>query len=41
VPSWLSHFHRASKDAVLFRVTDTPTLEKLGFLRDERPAANA
>jgi gentisate 1,2-dioxygenase len=37
VPSWLSHFHRASKDAVLFRVTDTPTLEKLGFLRDERP----
>jgi gentisate 1,2-dioxygenase len=38
VPSWLSHFHRASKDAVLFRVTDTPTLEKLGFLRDEMPA---
>ena len=41
VPSWLSHLHRASKDAVLFRVTDTPTMEKLGFLRDECPAANA
>jgi gentisate 1,2-dioxygenase len=41
VPSWLSHYHRASKDAVLFRVTDTPTLEKLGFLREERPATNA
>ncbi len=35
VPSWLKHHHRASKDAVLFRVTDTPTLSKLGFLRDE------
>ena len=38
VPSWLTHYHRASSDAVLFRVTDTPTLEKLGFLRDECPA---
>ena len=37
VPSWLSHFHRAEKDAVLFRVTDEPALSKLGFLRDERP----
>ncbi|HEY3916460.1 MAG TPA: cupin domain-containing protein [Stellaceae bacterium] len=37
VPSWLSHFHRAEADAVLFRVTDEPALSKLGFLRDERP----
>ncbi|HVA13962.1 MAG TPA: cupin domain-containing protein [Stellaceae bacterium] len=37
VPSWLSHFHRSDRDAVLFRVTDAPTLSKLGFLRDERP----
>jgi gentisate 1,2-dioxygenase len=36
VPSWLSHFHRCDKDAVLFRVTDEPALSKLGFLRDER-----
>jgi gentisate 1,2-dioxygenase len=35
VPSWLSHFHRADKGAVLFRVTDEPTMSKLGFLRDE------
>jgi gentisate 1,2-dioxygenase len=35
VPSWLSHFHRAEKGAVLFRVTDEPTMSKLGFLRDE------
>lgn len=35
VPSWLQHSHRASSDAVLFRVTDEPTLSKLGFLRDE------
>ena len=31
VPSWLSHHHRASSDAVLFRVTDTPTPGSAGF----------
>lgn len=39
VPSWLSHFHRVEKDAVLFRVTDAPTIAKLGFLREERAGA--
>jgi gentisate 1,2-dioxygenase len=36
VPSWQTHFHRSDKGAVLFRVTDEPTMSKLGFLRDER-----
>ncbi len=35
VPAWQTHFHRPASDAVLFRVTDEPTLSKLGFLRDE------
>lgn len=35
VPSWHTHFHRSDKGAVLFRVTDEPTLSKLGFLREE------
>ncbi len=35
VPSWQKHFHRASRDAVLFRVTDEPVMSKLGFLREE------
>ncbi|HLI20401.1 MAG TPA: cupin domain-containing protein [Stellaceae bacterium] len=38
VPAWLSHFHRCDKGAVLFRVTDEPTMQKLGFLREEKPA---
>jgi gentisate 1,2-dioxygenase len=36
VPSWQTHYHRSEKGAVLFRVTDEPTMSKLGFLRDER-----
>lgn len=36
VPSWHTHFHRCERGAVLFRVTDEPTMSKLGFLRDER-----
>ena len=36
VPSWRAHFHRSDKGAVLFRVTDEPTMSKLGFLRDEQ-----
>lgn len=35
VPSWQAHYHRAGKGAVMFRVTDEPTLSKLGFLREE------
>jgi gentisate 1,2-dioxygenase len=35
VPSWLTHSHRATRDAVLFRVSDAPVMAKLGFLRSE------
>jgi gentisate 1,2-dioxygenase len=35
VPSWRAHSHRANDDAVLFRVSDEPAIEKLGFLRAE------
>ena len=31
-PAWRPHFHQASEDAILFRVTDEPVLQKLGFL---------
>lgn len=34
VPAWRSHHHEASKDSILFRVTDEPTLSRLGFLRE-------
>ena len=32
-PAWRPHEHHADEDAVLFRVTDAPVLEALGFLR--------
>lgn len=32
-PAWRAHHHAASKDAVLFRVTDAPVLSALGLLR--------
>jgi len=35
VPSWYPHFHRSEKGAVLFRVSDEPTMSKLGFLREQ------
>jgi gentisate 1,2-dioxygenase len=34
-PAWRSHFHEASDDAVLLRVTDEPVMKQLGFLRTE------
>jgi len=34
VPTWYEHHHEASTDAVLFRVTDEPTMSKLGYLRE-------
>ncbi len=40
VPSWQTHFHRSQKGAVVFRVTDEPTMSKLGFLRDENQPGN-
>jgi gentisate 1,2-dioxygenase len=33
-PAWRPHFHEASQDALVFRVTDAPTLQKLGFYRE-------
>ena len=38
VPAWQSHVHRSEDGAVLFRVTDEPVMEKLGFLREGKPA---
>ena len=35
VPAWIPHSHQAGERSVLFRVTDEPTLRKLGFLRSE------
>jgi gentisate 1,2-dioxygenase len=32
-PAWRPHFHEAADDAVMFRVTDEPVLQKLGFHR--------
>ena len=34
VPSWQQHVHRSDDGAVLFRVTDEPVMQKLGFLRE-------
>jgi gentisate 1,2-dioxygenase len=33
-PAWRPHFHEASEDALVFRVTDAPVLHKLGFYRE-------
>jgi gentisate 1,2-dioxygenase len=38
VPAWQNHVHRSDDGAVLFRVTDEPVMEKLGFLREGQPA---
>jgi gentisate 1,2-dioxygenase len=37
-PAWRSHFHEAAEDALVFRVTDAPVMQRLGFLRVEEPA---
>jgi len=34
VPAWREHTHRSDDGAVLFRVTDEPVMQKLGFLRE-------
>lgn len=39
VPAWHRQAHRAESDAVLFRVSDEPVMERLGFLRSEDAAA--
>ena len=41
-PAWRPHFHEASEDALLLRVTDEPVMQRLGFYRvdGETPAAH-
>ena len=34
VPSWQSHAHHSNDGAVLFRTTDEPVMQKLGFMRE-------
>jgi gentisate 1,2-dioxygenase len=36
-PSWRPHFHEAAEDALMFRVSDEPVMQRLGFLRVEEP----
>jgi gentisate 1,2-dioxygenase len=37
-PAWRAHFHEASDDAILLRVTDEPVMQRLGFHRVEGQA---
>ena len=37
-PAWRPHFHEASEDAILFRVTDEPVMQRIGFYRVEESA---
>ena len=37
-PAWRPHFHEASDDALLLRVTDAPVMQRLGFHRVETRA---
>ncbi len=34
-PAWRPHFHEAADDALMFRVTDEPVMQRLGFYRVE------
>jgi Gentisate 1,2-dioxygenase len=36
--AWRPHFHEASDDAILLRVTDEPVMQRLGFYRVEEQA---
>jgi gentisate 1,2-dioxygenase len=36
-PAWRPHRHEAAEDALMFRVTDEPVMQRLGFLRIEEP----
>src|SRR5260370_730016 len=37
-PAGRPHFHEASDDAILFRITDEPVMQRLGFYRVEESA---
>jgi gentisate 1,2-dioxygenase len=38
-PAWRPHWHKADGDAILFRVTDEPVMQRFGWWREEPPAA--
>jgi gentisate 1,2-dioxygenase len=37
-PAWRPHWHEATRDAILFRVTDEPVMQRFNWWREERPA---
>ena len=37
-PAWRPHCHEAAGDAILFRVTDEPVMQRFGWWREELPA---
>ncbi len=37
-PAWRPHWHQATRDAILFRVTDEPVMQRFGWWREELPA---
>jgi gentisate 1,2-dioxygenase len=37
-PAWRPHWHEATGDAILFRVTDEPVMQRFGWWREELPA---
>jgi len=39
-PAWRPHWHEASREAILFRVTDEPVMQRFGWWREECPAAH-
>ncbi len=40
-PAWRPHHHEAAEDVLMFRVTDEPVMQRLGFYRVEEPAKAA
>jgi gentisate 1,2-dioxygenase len=38
-PAWRSHWHQATGEAVVLRVTDEPVMQRFGWWREELPAA--
>jgi gentisate 1,2-dioxygenase len=39
-PAWRPHWHEASREAILFRVTDEPVMQRFGWWREELPATD-
>jgi gentisate 1,2-dioxygenase len=38
-PAWRPHWHAATGEAILLRVTDEPVMQRFGWWREELPAA--